>query len=147
METRKQVVIIGGGMAGLTTTAYLARTGFCVHVYEQHTLPGGYVSCFTRKGYTFPAGPTSIGSNGIIFPLLKELGLDGKQRFVRTGHQISWDKYDIPLNGPAQTCRDLIEIFPDEKASLRRYFRWVEIGGTAFHDSLISGMMFGRNVF
>ena len=142
----KGVVIIGGGMAGLTTAAYLARAGYSVQVYEQHTLPGGYVSSFTRKGFTFPAGPTSFGSNGIIFPILKELCLVEKQRFVRTGHQISWDKHDIPLMSPAQTGRDLGKCFPDEKTALRRYFRWVEIGGTAFHDSLKSGMMFGRAV-
>jgi prolycopene isomerase len=100
-----------------------------------------------RKGFTFPAGPTSFGSNGIIFPILKELGLEEKQRFVRTGHQISWGRYDIPLRNPKQTCRDLEKCFPDEKRALKRYFRWVEIGGKGFHDSLKTGMMFGRDVF
>lgn len=142
----KVVVIIGGGMAGLTAAAYLARSGFSVQVFEQHAQPGGYVSSFERKGFTFPAGPSSFGSNGIIFPIMKELGLVGKPHFVRTRHQISWANQDIALLSPAQTERDLEILFPDERAALRKYFRWVEIGGTAFHDSLTGGMFFGRNV-
>lgn len=145
--TKGNIVIIGGGMAGLTTAALLVRAGFAVQVYEQHTIPGGYVSSFKREGFTFPAGPTCFGSNGIIFPILKELGLDEKQRFVRTKHQISWDKYDISLTNPAQTGYDLGECFPSERGSLKRYFRWVEIGSTAFRDLLKSGMMFGHDVF
>lgn len=142
----RTVVIIGGGMAGLTAAAYLTRAGFPVQVFEQHTQPGGYASSFARKGFTFPAGPASFGSNGIIFPILAELGLAEKLRFIRAGHQISWGVYDIPLQSPAQTRRELECCFPDEKAALRRYFRWVEIGGSAFHDSLKGGMMFGRDV-
>ena len=142
----RTVVIIGGGMAGLTAAAYLARAGFSVKVFEQHTQPGGYVSSFARKGFTFPAGPASFGSNGIIFPILAELGMAEKLQFIRAGHQISWDAHDVPLQSPAQTGRDLENYFPDEKAALRRYFRWVEIGGSAFHDSLKGGMMFGRGV-
>jgi prolycopene isomerase len=142
----RMVVIIGGGMAGLTAAAYLARAGFSVKIFEQHSQPGGYVSSFTRKGFTFPAGPASFGSNGIIFPILAELGLTEKLQFIRAGHQISWDAHDVPLQSPAQTRRELEHRFPDEKTALRRYFRWVTIGGSAFHDSLKGGMMFGRGV-
>jgi prolycopene isomerase len=145
--TQKKVIIIGGGMAGLTTAAYLVRAGIKVQVFEQHTLPGGYVSSFSRQGFTFPSGPTSFGSNGIIFPILKELGLEQKQHFVRTRHQISWDKHDIPLRNPEQTRRDFEKYFPEEKNGVNQYFSWVKIGGSGFHDSLKSGMMFGRDVF
>ncbi|MCL6614868.1 MAG: FAD-dependent oxidoreductase, partial [Firmicutes bacterium] len=95
-------VIIGGGMAGLTAAAYLARAGLDVHLFEQQAVPGGYVSSFVRGGFTFPAGTTSFGSNGIVFPILEELGLRDKCRFIRICHQLSWDTYDIPLQSPVQ---------------------------------------------
>ena len=37
-------VIVGAGIGGLTAAAYPARAGLDVAVYEQHALPGGYVS-------------------------------------------------------------------------------------------------------
>ena len=142
----KQIIaIIGGGMAGLTAAAYLAQAGFHVTVYEQHSQPGGYVSSFSRDGFQFPTGPTSFGSNEIVFPIFKELGLADRLRFIWTRHQISWHSQDVPLITPSQTRHRLESCFPDEKNALRKYFRWVEISWRAFHDSLTSGILFGRD--
>jgi phytoene dehydrogenase-like protein len=66
------VSIFGTSIADLTTAAYLARAGLDVAMHQQLTLPGGYISAFGRKGLTFPAGLTSLGSNGVISPMLKE---------------------------------------------------------------------------
>jgi prolycopene isomerase len=143
----KQVVIIGAGMAGLTAAAYLARAGMKVQVYEKHMIPGGYVSSFHRKGFRFPTGPSMLGSNGIVFPILSELGLLEKEQFVATGHQISWGSVDIPLRNPSQTSEALIKQFPGEAENLKRYFEWVEIGSTAFNSMALSGLMFGQTKF
>jgi len=142
----KQVVIIGAGMGGLTTAAYLAGAGLRVQIFEQHTLPGGYISSFARDGFTFPAGPTSFGSTGIVFPILQELELKGKRRFIRAAHQLSWGEHDIPFHTPRQVALDLAKSFPADRHGLERYFRWVEIGGKGFKDLLESGTMFGRGI-
>ncbi|MFZ5881927.1 MAG: phytoene desaturase family protein [Chloroflexota bacterium] len=140
------VVIIGAGMAGLTTAAYLARAGLKVQVYEQHTLPGGYISSFVREGFTFPAGPSSITSNGIVFPILKELGLADKRKFLHVGHQMSWGDQDVALRNPRQVREALSKRFPAQSRALERYFRWVEIGGGGFRQLVESGMMFGQGI-
>lgn len=142
----KNVLIIGAGMAGLTTAAYLARAGLKVDVYEQHTLPGGYISSFVREGFTFPAGPTSITSNGIVFPILKELGLESKRKFLHVGHQMSWSEHDVPLSSAFQVQDELSKRFPTQSRALQRYFRWVEIGGGGFRQLVESGMMFGQGI-
>jgi len=143
----KQVVIIGAGVAGLTAAAYLTRAGMKVQVFEKHTIPGGYVSSFSRKEFRFPTGPSMLGSNGIVFPILSELGILEKEQFVATGHQISWGKVDIPLQNPRQTSEALIKQFPEEAANLKRYFEWVEVGSTTFNSISLSGMMFGQTKF
>ncbi len=142
----KNVIIIGAGMAGLTTAAYLSRAGLKVDIYEQHTLPGGYISSFVREGFTFPAGPTSITSNGIVFPILKELGLAEKRRFLHVGHQMSWSEHDVPLENASQVRDELSKRFPVNIRELQRYFRWVEIGGGGFHHLVESGLMFGQSI-
>lgn len=140
------VVIIGAGMGGLTAAAYLTRAGLQVQVFEQHTLPGGYISSFARDGFVFPAGPTCFGSNGIVFPILQELGLEGKRHFARTSYQMSWSAHDVLFQTPQQTYRDLAAHFPGEARGLRRYFRWVSTGVSGFSAMLESGLMFGKNV-
>lgn len=37
----KKVVIIGGGISGLTAAVYGAKAGLDVTLFEQHTIPGG----------------------------------------------------------------------------------------------------------
>ena len=46
------VVVIGGGLGGLSAAAHLARNGFPVTLVEQHDIPGGYATTFDRDGLT-----------------------------------------------------------------------------------------------
>ena len=49
----KKVVIIGGGVAGLSAGIYAARNGFDTQILEMHTVAGGQCTAWKRKGYTF----------------------------------------------------------------------------------------------
>ena len=54
-KKNKKIVIIGGGHNALTCSAYLAKTGFSVELYEARSQIGGMAS--TRefaKGYKIP---------------------------------------------------------------------------------------------
>jgi phytoene dehydrogenase-like protein len=51
--TDYHTIVIGGGISGLTTGAYLAKSGKKVLVIEQNSLPGGYWTSFTRNGIIF----------------------------------------------------------------------------------------------
>ena len=42
------IVVIGAGLGGLVSAAYLAKHGFPVTLLEQHSLPGGYATSFDR---------------------------------------------------------------------------------------------------
>ena len=50
------VIIIGGGLGGLTAGAKLAKEGKQVLLLEQHDRPGGCATTFIRKEFTMEVG-------------------------------------------------------------------------------------------
>jgi len=53
MKKDKTAVIIGAGIAGITTAIYLAREGFDVTIYEKNSFPGGRCGQILRDGHRF----------------------------------------------------------------------------------------------
>lgn len=53
---QQNVIVIGAGVAGLTAGTYLQSSGFNVMILEQHFIPGGLSTSWTRKGYLFEGG-------------------------------------------------------------------------------------------
>lgn len=47
----KKIIIIGGGVAGLTAGIYARRSGFECEIYEQHTIVGGECTSWKRHGF------------------------------------------------------------------------------------------------
>lgn len=70
------VVIVGGGMAGLTSAAYLSKDGYSVLVCEKENKVGGLVNSFDFKGFKFDGGIRAFENSGIVFPMLRQLGLE-----------------------------------------------------------------------
>ena len=49
----KSILIIGGGIAGLSAGCYARMNGYKADIFELHSLPGGLCTSWGRKGYTF----------------------------------------------------------------------------------------------
>ena len=69
-------IVVGGGIAGLTSAAFLAKAGRSVILFEQQDKTGGLVQTFERNGVYFDGGLRSIENSGIVFPMLKQLGIE-----------------------------------------------------------------------
>ena len=69
-------IVVGGGMAGLTAAAYLAKAGKSVVLFERQAKTGGLVQTFQRNQVYFDGGLRSIENSGIVFPMLKQLGIE-----------------------------------------------------------------------
>jgi C-3',4' desaturase CrtD len=78
-KTKNRVVVIGGGIGGLTAGALLAHRGYQVKIFDQAIVPGGCASTFSRQGFTFDVGATQVAgleAGGIHQRIFQELGLE-----------------------------------------------------------------------
>jgi phytoene desaturase len=55
---KKKVIIVGSGIAGLSTAVRLAVKGYEITVFEKNDYPGGKLTEITSKGFRFDAGPS-----------------------------------------------------------------------------------------
>lgn len=85
-KSEYDVIVIGGGMGGLSAGAGLAYRGANVLVVEAHYRPGGYAHSFRRKQFLFdsavhlsPGGGKGEG----IYSLLEEWGVQNECEFIR----------------------------------------------------------------
>jgi len=70
------VIVVGAGMAGLTSAAYLCRQGYRVLLCEKGEKVGGLVSSFEYKGFVFDGGIRAFENSGVLLPMLKELDIE-----------------------------------------------------------------------
>jgi len=71
----KNVIVIGGGIAGLAASVYLARGGHHVTVFERRPHLGGRAVTHLRRGYRFNLGPHAFYRGGPGWQVCRELGV------------------------------------------------------------------------
>ncbi len=82
------VIVIGGGLGGLSAAAHLAVNHLHVLVLEQHDKVGGCATRFERGEFTFDASLHEMAGGGPgkkdrgLFQLLKITGVDKKIEFI-----------------------------------------------------------------
>ena len=75
MDEQRRAVIIGAGIAGITTAVYLAKNGYHVSVYEKNSSPGGRCGQLIREGHRFDLGATMLMMPGIYHEVFDSLGV------------------------------------------------------------------------
>ena len=75
-ENHFDVIIVGAGMAGLTSAAYLTKSGYKVLLVEKHQKNGGLLGSFMIDGHQVDQGARGIIDSGIFAPMMKQLGIE-----------------------------------------------------------------------
>ncbi len=85
---KKSVLIIGGGLAGLTAAKRLTDKGFQVRVIEKRDIYGGKVSSWKdSEGDWIESGTHCFfGAYGVLYDLMKEIG---------TYHAVQWKDHQL----------------------------------------------------
>jgi phytoene dehydrogenase-like protein len=81
----KSLIIIGGGIAGLSAGCYAQMNGFNSEIYEMHSITGGLCTSWQRKGFTFDlCVEWLVGSSprSALHTLWEELGAVQGRQFI-----------------------------------------------------------------
>lgn len=71
-----QVIVIGGGLAGLAATCVLAARGHQVTLLEKNEWFGGKAAVHEAEGYRFDMGPTILTLPSVLKRIFSEAGRD-----------------------------------------------------------------------
>jgi all-trans-retinol 13,14-reductase len=122
-------LVVGGGLGGLSTAAYLTTNGLRTLVLEQNQVVGGCSQVFRRQGkYEFDVGVHYIGGcqpGGRLPTILRGLGLEDRIEFL----ELNPDGFStlvfpeltfrVPRGWDRYLAR-LIETFPAQEDGIRR---------------------------
>lgn len=126
----KKVIIIGGGIAGLTAGIYARQSGFDTIIYEMHNIPGGFCTSWRRGGYLFEGGMHWLGGSRKDQPLYqawREVGaLEETTPVYYRDPFAEFDYYGKTL----YIYRDLdklkahfLEVSPEDKIAISRLYK------------------------
>jgi phytoene desaturase len=137
----KSIIIIGAGLAGLSTGCYAQMNGYRSHIFEHHSKPGGVAAAWERQGYLIDGGIHFLMGHRPgqpIYELYRELGTAQTNHFpdLTTYGRFVDEASDIKVD---VTC-DLDRLANDLKA--------VAPADTWLIDDLIAGAraMQGSNI-
>lgn len=124
-------IIIGGGIGGLFTGAFLAKHGLSVTVLEKNGIIGGGLQCFKRKNKIFETGMHVMGGfeeDGSLYKICKYLGILDTLKIQHIDsmcmdeivYHKTGETYRIP-SGKESFTSFMIEQFPEEEVGIRQY--------------------------
>lgn len=124
----KKVIIIGSGVAGLSSAIRLRAAGFEVEVFEANDYPGGKLSQFELKGYRFDAGPSLFTMPHFLEELFVDSGAQLRDYFSYIRKDVVCTYYfedDTRFTAYADKNRyadEAANVFVVSKEDVQRYF-------------------------
>ena len=120
-KNSEKIVIVGAGMAGLTTGAYLVKAGYDVQILEKNERTGGLLGTINKNGFYFDTGPRALINSGIVKPILKELGINGEyfENTISIGIEDKLFKV-TSMDDLQEYQRMLTEIYQDNKEDVKK---------------------------
>lgn len=133
----KKIVIIGGGIAGMTAGVLLQKAGFTTEIYEKNALPGGHCTGWKREGYFIDNcihWLTGTRPGSALHELWKEIGAlgDGIELYKKEMF------FSSKLNGQTltfwrdkeRTRKEMLALSPEDEKEINKLIDYVSMAET-----------------
>ena len=132
----ERILIVGGGVAGLTAGIYAQKAGFESVIYEKNPILGGQCTGWRRKEFYIDNCITWLTNGAPKFPIYKmwkAVGFLGD----KDGNEIPCRQHDAfwtsELNGQSYTFwadldraqKEMLELSPQDKKEIKSFFKAV----------------------
>ena len=79
---KKEVIIVGSGLGGLSAAMRLSSKGYKVKILEKNSTAGGRLNQIKENGFTFDIGPSFMSMTYEFDELFKYCGLENPIKLI-----------------------------------------------------------------
>lgn len=133
----KKVVIIGGGIAGMTAGVLLHKAGFQTEIYEKNALPGGLCTGWKREGYFIDNclhWLTGTRQGSALHELWKEIGVLGDGVEIHKKEVFFSSKLDGEVltfwRDKERTRKEMLLLSPEDEKEINKLIDHVTLAET-----------------
>ncbi|MCB0477279.1 MAG: phytoene desaturase [Crocinitomicaceae bacterium] len=125
---KKQVVVVGGGISGLSSACYLAKEGHQVVVIEKNPQLGGRMNLLQDQGFNFDMGPSWYWMPEVFEDFFKDFGKHTNDYYqlikLDPSYQIIWDDQTWDIYADREKLGDFFE--SHEKGAKKALFEFLD---------------------
>lgn len=131
-KSSQRVIVVGGGLAGLTAACTAAARGHTVTVLEKNEWIGGKAAVLESGGFRFDMGPTILTLPSVLRRVFDEAGRDLRDYMELVPLDPQWRCFFdggsvLDLVSDVQQMRQRLDAFTGSPASGDGYQRFMEI--------------------
>ena len=122
----KKAIIIGSGFSGLSSAAFLAKSGVKVTIIEKNSQLGGRARMLKHMGYSFDMGPSWYWMPDIFNDFFKEFNLSVKSCYnlieLDPGFKMIFDSSEIDIHANFdKTCKTFERLEKGSSTKLKEF--------------------------